>query len=151
MPITVYKNQEGATRCVEAVDPAWLTPGSGVWVWVDISNPTPEESKILSNVFKFHELAIEDALAEIHHPKVESYGDYLYVILHGSIASRLRTSISSLASSSWSPFTPVIRERSARCATCARATIAHSARGPGPCCTASSTQWSITIVLRSTS
>jgi magnesium transporter len=83
MPITVYKNQEGATRCVEAVDPAWLTPGSGVWVWVDISNPTPEDAKILSNVFKFHELAIEDALAEIHHPKVESYGDYLYVILHG--------------------------------------------------------------------
>jgi magnesium transporter len=28
-------------------------------------------------------LAIEDAVAEIHHPKVESYGNYLYLILHG--------------------------------------------------------------------
>lgn len=83
MPITIYRNQAGATGCVDAVDPAWLTPGSGVWVWVDISSPTPEEAKILSTVFKFHELAIEDALAEIHHPKVESYGDYLYLILHG--------------------------------------------------------------------
>ena len=81
--ITIYRNQAGATRCVDAIDPAWLVPGSGVWVWVDMSNPTPDEAKILSSVFKFHDLAIEDALSEIHHPKVESYGSYLYLILHG--------------------------------------------------------------------
>jgi magnesium transporter len=81
--ITIYRNQAGATQCVEAIDPAWLVPGSGVWVWVDLSSPTPEEARILSDVFKFHELAIEDALSEIHHPKVESYGSYLYLILHG--------------------------------------------------------------------
>ena len=81
--ITIYRNQAGTTRCVEEIDPAWLVPGSGVWVWVDISNPTPEEAQILSSVFKFHDLAIEDALSEIHHPKVESYGSYLYLILHG--------------------------------------------------------------------
>ena len=50
---------------------------------MDLSAPTPEEIRILSEVFRFHELAIEDALSEIHHPKVESYGDYLYLILHG--------------------------------------------------------------------
>ena len=65
------------------MDPAWLQPGSGVWVWVDLDGPTPEEARILSDVFHFHEVAIEDALSEIHHPKVESYGDYLYLILHG--------------------------------------------------------------------
>jgi magnesium transporter len=65
------------------VDPAWLTPGSGVWVWVDLSQPTPEESRILSDPFHFHQLAVEDALSELHHPKIESYGDYLYLILHG--------------------------------------------------------------------
>ena len=32
-------------------------------VWVDLSDPTPEEGKILSDVFKFHELAVEDALS----------------------------------------------------------------------------------------
>ena len=62
---------------------SWLTPGSGVWIWLDLSGPTPEEARLLSDVFHFHELAIEDALMEIHHPKVESYGDYLYLILHG--------------------------------------------------------------------
>lgn len=52
-------------------------------MWVDLSSPTAEEARILGDVFKFHELAIEDALSEIHHPKVDSYGDYLYIILHG--------------------------------------------------------------------
>lgn len=81
--ITIYRNQAGATQCVDAIDPAWLVPGSGVWLWVDLSSPTPEEARVLSDVFKFHDLAIEDAMAEIHHPKVESYGGYLYLILHG--------------------------------------------------------------------
>ena len=81
--ITVYKHERGSTQTVERVDPSWLTADSGVWVWVDLSAPTPDEAKVLTEVFHFHELAVEDALAEIHHPKVESYGDYLYLILHG--------------------------------------------------------------------
>ena len=81
--ITIYKHENGSTRIVDRVDPSWLQPHSGIWVWVDLSAPTPEESKVLTDVFHFHELAVEDALAEIHHPKVESYGDYLYLILHG--------------------------------------------------------------------
>ncbi len=81
--ITIYRNEKGSTGCVDRVDPAWLQSGSGVWIWVDLSAPTPEEVRMLSDVFHFHELAIEDALTEIHHPKVESYGGYLYLILHG--------------------------------------------------------------------
>ena len=80
--ITVYKHAKGSTQVADRVDPDWLRPDSGVWVWVDLSAPTPDEAKILSDLFKFHELSIEDALAEIHHPKVESYGGYLYLILH---------------------------------------------------------------------
>ena len=81
--LTIYRSQAGSTGCVDHLDPAWLKPGSGVWVWADLSAPTPEEARILADVFHFHDLAIEDALSEIHHPKVESYGDYLYLILHG--------------------------------------------------------------------
>ena len=68
---------------MDRVDPAWLQPGGGVWLWVDLSAPTPDEVRVLSDVFHFHELSVEDALSEIHHPKVEWYGDYLYLILHG--------------------------------------------------------------------
>jgi magnesium transporter len=81
--IAIYKHEGGSTQRVERVDPAWLKPGSGVAVWVDLSQPAPEEARILSDVFHFHQLAVEDALSELHHPKVESYGDYLYLILHG--------------------------------------------------------------------
>src|SRR4051812_30251208 len=46
-------------------------------------NPTPEEGKhILSDVFHFHDLSVEDALSALQFPKVESYGGYLYLILH---------------------------------------------------------------------
>ena len=81
--LTIYRSRAGSTERVERVDPGWLTPGSGVWIWVDLADPTPEEGRILADVFHFHELSIEDALNEIHHPKVEAYGDYLYLILHG--------------------------------------------------------------------
>lgn len=81
--LTIYRSQAGVTECVDRIDPAWLSPGSGVWVWADLAEPTPEEGRILADVFHFHELSIEDAMSEIHHPKVEPYGSYLYVILHG--------------------------------------------------------------------
>jgi magnesium transporter len=52
-------------------------------VWVDLSTPTPEEGRILSDIFHFHPLSVEDAMSEIHYPKVEPYEGYLYLILHG--------------------------------------------------------------------
>ena len=81
--ITVFVHQGGTTRRTDHVDPAWLKPDSGTAVWVDLDRPTAEESQILATVFHLHELSIEDALNAIHHPKIESYGDYLYLILHG--------------------------------------------------------------------
>lgn len=81
--IKIYRHQGGSTQRVETVDPSWLKLDSGVSVWVDLEDPSADEGRILIDVFHFHELAVEDALAEIHHPKVESYGDYLYLILHG--------------------------------------------------------------------
>jgi magnesium transporter len=54
-----------------------------VTVWVDLAAPTPEEGRLLSDVFRFHPLSVEDALSAIHHPKIEPYQGYLYLILHG--------------------------------------------------------------------
>jgi magnesium transporter len=81
--ITTYVHRDGSTQCVEGLDPSWLQPDAAGPIWVDLSDPSPEEGRVLLDVFHFHELAVEDAITEIHHPKVESYGDYLYVILHG--------------------------------------------------------------------
>lgn len=81
--ITVYVHRGGSTTCVETLDPSWLQAESDARVWVDLNDPTPDEGRVLIDVFRFHELAVEDAVMEIHHPKVESYGEYLYIILHG--------------------------------------------------------------------
>ncbi len=81
--IRIFKHQEGSTLSVDTLDPSWLESETGILVWVDLDRPTPDESRVLTDVFHFHELAVEDALNEIHHPKIESYGDYLYLILHG--------------------------------------------------------------------
>ena len=81
--ISIYVHQGGTTRGVDVLDPSWLRPDTALPLWVDLKDPTPEEGRVLSEVFHFHELAVEDALNEIHHPKVEAYDGYLYVILHG--------------------------------------------------------------------
>lgn len=81
--IKVYKYAAGSTECFESLDPAWIGPNSDAVVWVDLDQPTPDEARLLTDVFRFHELSIEDALGEIHQPKVESYGDYVYLVLHG--------------------------------------------------------------------
>lgn len=82
--ISVYVHENGGIKCVERVEPQWLDPASGATLWVDLNSPTPEESRqILADTFRFHPLAVEDATSEIHHPKVESYEGYLYLILHG--------------------------------------------------------------------
>lgn len=52
-------------------------------LWVDFENTRPEDDEpILSQVFGFHPLAIDDALQESHVPKVDDWGEYLYIVLH---------------------------------------------------------------------
>ena len=81
--VSIYVHENGETRPEAEVDPKWLEPGSTVTLWVDLARPTPEESRILTDVFRFHPLSVEDALSAIHHPKIEAYPGYLYLILHG--------------------------------------------------------------------
>ncbi len=80
--MTVTIHEGGRTRKADRFDPSWIG-ASGVSVWVDLTDPTSEDGAVLSRDFGFHELAVEDALTEAHQPKVESYGEYIYLILHG--------------------------------------------------------------------
>lgn len=81
--ISIHVHRDGGTTAASAVDPSWLEPASDVTLWVDLAAPGPEEGRLLSDVFHFHPLSVEDALSAIHHPKIEPYGEYLYLILHG--------------------------------------------------------------------
>jgi magnesium transporter len=82
--INVYVHKNGETTCMERVEPAWLDPSSDVTLWTDVTAASPEDTRrLLADVFQFHPLSVEDAMSEIHHPKVEAYDGYLYLILHG--------------------------------------------------------------------
>jgi magnesium transporter len=68
---------------VDRFDPAWLSPDSGAVVWADVAEPTEADAAVLRDVFGLHELPVEAAVQRETQPKVESYGRYLYIVLHG--------------------------------------------------------------------
>ncbi|MDM0122371.1 magnesium and cobalt transport protein CorA [Variovorax arabinosiphilus] len=52
------------------------------FVWVALHDPTPEEMDGVQRAFDLHPLAVEDAQNGHQRPKVEEYGDSLFVVLH---------------------------------------------------------------------
>lgn len=59
-----------------------LQRGTGC-LWVDIQAEAREMVEpILRESFGFHPLAIEDALHQAHIPKIDTWDDYLYIVLH---------------------------------------------------------------------
>ena len=79
---------------VERVEPEWLGPSSAVTLWVDLAAPTDEEFRLLSDLFAFHPLAVEDARSALQFPKIEPYPGYLYLVLHGIDLSKGRGPLS---------------------------------------------------------
>jgi magnesium transporter len=52
------------------------------FIWVALYEPTPEELETMQREFGLHELAVEDARHGHQRPKIEEYGDSLFVVLH---------------------------------------------------------------------
>jgi magnesium transporter len=51
-------------------------------LWVDFSGEPAETCLPILQSFGFHELAISDALQQTHSPKLDDWGDYLYIVLN---------------------------------------------------------------------
>jgi magnesium transporter len=74
-----------------------LLTDTNLFLWVDLENPTPEETKyVLEDVFHFHPLSIEDCVMVSPSPKVEEYvpkeedrfTPYLFMVIHAVDYSR---------------------------------------------------------------
>ncbi len=70
--MTVLVFHDGVTRKGDAVDVSWLAPGAREIFWVDLDHTDDAAKRVLSDTFHFHELAVEDALSESHHPEDRS-------------------------------------------------------------------------------
>ncbi|MHB8779142.1 MAG: magnesium/cobalt transporter CorA [Anaerolineales bacterium] len=51
-------------------------------LWVDFISEPPETTLPILQSFNFHHLAIDDALQETHAPKIDDWGEYLYIVLN---------------------------------------------------------------------
>jgi len=61
----------------------WLKDPS-LKIWVDLQdNPSDEETRLLEDTFGLHHLAIEDAQRSRHPPKLEWFGDVMFLLLKG--------------------------------------------------------------------
>lgn len=81
---TIYRARDGRIRTDLALDEftAALQDAHGL-LWVDLAGEPPAACEpILRETFGFHPLAVDDALQELHVPKVDDWGQYLYLVLH---------------------------------------------------------------------
>jgi magnesium transporter len=53
----------------------------GSVVWLDLYEPTSEEFSAVADEFDLHELAVEDAVKAHQRPKLERYGETLFIVL----------------------------------------------------------------------
>ena len=53
-------------------------------IWVDLSGEdNAAYQPLLIGTFRFHPLAVEDALVETHLPKIDDWDEYVYLVLYG--------------------------------------------------------------------
>ena len=81
--ITIFRYSESA-GFEETHEPSALVelPSKGTYLWVDLQAPTPEEADVLTRVFGFHPLAVEDCWHEPQQSKVDDYGNYIFMVVH---------------------------------------------------------------------
>lgn len=66
----------GLDNILQRIDPA-----AGRFVWIGLYEPTAEQIQQVAEAFDLHPLAVEDAVHAHQRPKLERYGDTLFLVL----------------------------------------------------------------------
>jgi len=82
MPVVAaYKYRAGErAEAVDLADTSITSIGENEFVWIGVADPTEEELLALQKRFDLHPLAVEDAHKAHQLPKVEVYGDQLFIV-----------------------------------------------------------------------
>ncbi len=54
--------------------------GQGCFDWIGLADPSAEEMELVRSQFGLHPLAVEDALKAVQMPKIEVYGQQLFIV-----------------------------------------------------------------------
>lgn len=68
---------------VPRADLAGLLADASAVVWIDVSGQAEEDQAFVKDALSLHPLVVEDMFGERAYPKVEDFGDYLYIVVHG--------------------------------------------------------------------
>jgi magnesium transporter len=80
--LTYYRHLNGHTERLAEFRPELLSePGS--LHWIDLESADEQEGRVLTEGFHFHPLAVEDCLGDVNLPKVDDYGEYIFLVVHG--------------------------------------------------------------------
>src|SRR2546423_15357115 len=83
IPRTVRRRPRGAQlQDVARTEPQVAELESHGVRWLNIEAPTVIETAYLAEHFEFHELDLEDVLSTRQRPKIDEYGEYLFIVLH---------------------------------------------------------------------
>jgi magnesium transporter len=53
------------------------------YFWLDLTDPGPDDAAALGEIFGFHPLALEDLLKRGQRPKLEDFGDHMFLVYYG--------------------------------------------------------------------
>lgn len=83
MITTYWRTPEGQLeKNVDASRLAEALQAPGGLLWVDIEDLQDEDIELLMNVFKLHDLTVEDIILPNPYPKLEAFETYLFLIAH---------------------------------------------------------------------
>ena len=74
--------RSGKKSIENAIDRKIETLEGEEFVWTDLQNPDREEVEKLAQKYNFNSLNIEDCMTKFELPKLDSYDDHFFVILH---------------------------------------------------------------------
>ena len=82
MPVVAaYLYREGArVRSVAIDEKCDRGEGKSEFVWIGVADPTVEEMQAIQHCYELHPLAVEDAINADQLPKVDVYGDQIFVV-----------------------------------------------------------------------
>lgn len=82
--IRAWHAHEGVVREVSAVEAARCARQGPGTVWIDLESEEESAARALLEPLGIHPVALDDVVADANRPKVDDYGDYLYLAVHSA-------------------------------------------------------------------
>jgi magnesium transporter len=73
-------------RFLDAIDRQAISDlrGRDEYFWLDLTDPSGDDAGALGELFSFHPLAIEDLRKRGQRPKLDDFGDYMFLVYYGA-------------------------------------------------------------------